>query len=470
MFPGAAVKANDVPVLVVINQISPIYVTFSVPEQHLNDIKALMAHGTLPVEATPPDDTAAEAGTLSFVDNAVDPTTGTIELKGTFANEDRRLWPGQFVNVVVKLSEQEHVLVVPSAAVQTGQQGAYVFVVKPDMTVEVRDVTVGRTVNGETEITKGVAEGDTVVTDGQIRLVPGCEGVHHARRRPMIARASRSMNLSALFIRRPVTTTLIMLAIVVFGVMAYRSLPVSDLPNVDFPTIQVTAGLPGASPETMASAVATPLEKQFSTIAGLDSISSTSSQGSTQHHAAVRPDRNIDAARPGRAGDDRGRARQLPPDMPAPPSFRKVEPGRSADPVPRADLADAAALAASTSTRETIAGAAHLDGERRGAQVQVVRRAEVRRARRRRPARAGRARRSASTRSAAPSQRPTSTCRPGTLYGPRPALHRPGRRPAAPTPRSSPTHRSSPTATARPCGSTRSRTCIDGVENDKALG
>src|SRR6266851_641083 len=104
------------------------------------------------------------------------------------------------------------------------------------------------------------------------------------------------MNLSAFFIRRPVTTTLVMLAIVVFGAMAYQRLPVSDLPNVDFPTIQVSAGLPGASPETMASAVALPLEKQFATIAGLDSINSTSSQGATNITLQFDLNRNIDAA------------------------------------------------------------------------------------------------------------------------------------------------------------------------------
>src|SRR5919106_357060 len=134
------------------------------------------------------------------------------------------------------------------------------------------------------------------------------------------------MNFAALFIRRPITTTLIMLGITVFGVMAYRLLPVSDLPTVDFPTIQVQAGLPGASPETMASAVALPLEKQFATIAGLNSMNSTSTQGSTSITLQFDLDRNIDAAAADVQAMIARAARQLPPQMPSPPSYQKVNP------------------------------------------------------------------------------------------------------------------------------------------------
>src|SRR5262249_40473908 len=135
------------------------------------------------------------------------------------------------------------------------------------------------------------------------------------------------MNISALFIKRPVTTTLIMLGILVFGAMSYRLLPVSDLPTVDFPTIQVNAGLPGASPETMASAVALPLEKQFATIAGLNSINSTSGQGNTNITLQFDLSRNIDAAGQDVQAMIAKTARQLPPQMPAPPSYQKVNPG-----------------------------------------------------------------------------------------------------------------------------------------------
>lgn len=171
--PGATVKANDVPALVVINQVSPIYVNFSVPQQYLESIKSLVAHSRLPVRATPPGSNAVENGALTFVNNTVDTTTGTIQLMALFPNSNRRLWPGQFSNVVLNLGMQQNVLVVPSQAVQAGQQGDYVFVVKPDMTVEVRQVKMGNTANNLTEVLQGLSAGETVVTDGQVRLVPG---------------------------------------------------------------------------------------------------------------------------------------------------------------------------------------------------------------------------------------------------------------------------------------------------------
>ncbi len=171
--PGATVKANDLPVLVVINQVSPIYVNFSVPQQYLVPIKRSMARSRLRVQATPSGDSAAESGLLTFVNNTVDPATGTIQLMASFPNADHHLWPGQFSNVLLDLSEQQNVLVVPSQAVQAGQQGDYVFVVKPDMTVDVRRVKVGHTANNQTEVLQGLSAGETVVTDGQVSLVPG---------------------------------------------------------------------------------------------------------------------------------------------------------------------------------------------------------------------------------------------------------------------------------------------------------
>jgi HAE1 family hydrophobic/amphiphilic exporter-1 len=134
------------------------------------------------------------------------------------------------------------------------------------------------------------------------------------------------MNIAAIFIKRPVMTTLVMVAILLFGIMAYRMLPVSDLPNVDFPTIQVSASLPGANPETMASSVATPLERQFSTIAGLDSMISSSGLGSTSITLQFNLSRNIDAAAQDVQSAIAAAARQLPPNMPAPPSYNKVNP------------------------------------------------------------------------------------------------------------------------------------------------
>src|SRR5437763_7844520 len=141
-----------------------------------------------------------------------------------------------------------------------------------------------------------------------------------------MAAALQTMNIAEIFIRRPVMTTLVMIAILLFGVMAYRQLPVSDLPNVDFPTIQVSASLPGASPETMAASVATPLERQFSTIAGLDSMTSASSLGSTNITLQFSLSRDLDAAAQDVQAAIAAAARQLPPNMPSPPSYSKVNP------------------------------------------------------------------------------------------------------------------------------------------------
>jgi len=172
---GNVIKANDVP-LTTINQIVPVYVTFSIPEQNLADIKKYTALKELKVEAVIPGDEARPAhGELTFIDNAVDRATGSIKLKGTFDNRDKRLWPGQFVDVALMLTMEKDRVVVQSQAVQTGQQGQYVYVIKDDMSVELRVVTTGRTYQAWTIIDKGVVAGENVVTDGQLRLVPGAK-------------------------------------------------------------------------------------------------------------------------------------------------------------------------------------------------------------------------------------------------------------------------------------------------------
>jgi multidrug efflux system membrane fusion protein len=149
-------------------------VSFAIPEAQLPLLKKFMAGGQLIVRAQPPGETGAPSiGRVNFIDNSVDVTTGTIKIKGTFPNEDRRLWPGQFVNVTVTLTSDPTAVVVPSAAVQTGQQGTYVFVVKPDQTVDLRTVIVARTKDSDSVIQQGLKPGETVVLDGQIRLVPG---------------------------------------------------------------------------------------------------------------------------------------------------------------------------------------------------------------------------------------------------------------------------------------------------------
>ena len=169
---GNVVKANDDNPMVVIAQVHPIYVSFAVPQQHLTAIKQYSAAGPVKVRATAPGAAKPAVGRLTFVNNTVDPTTGTIQLKATFDNAENVLWPGQYVDVVLTLTTQPAV-VVPSQAVQPGQQGPYVFVVTPDLTVQPRLLELGRRLATETIITKGLAPGERVVTDGQLRLVPG---------------------------------------------------------------------------------------------------------------------------------------------------------------------------------------------------------------------------------------------------------------------------------------------------------
>jgi multidrug efflux system membrane fusion protein len=171
---GNNVKANDTAPLVVINQLAPIDVSFSVPDRYLDEIRAFSAKRSLRVRAAAQGAEGLEAvGQLTFIDNAVDAQTGTIRLGATFANADGRLWPGQFVTVRVTLAEQTDVVVIPSQAVQNGPKGQYVYVVKPDSTAELRDVVVERTEGEQAVVAKGLQAGETVVTTGQLRVVPG---------------------------------------------------------------------------------------------------------------------------------------------------------------------------------------------------------------------------------------------------------------------------------------------------------
>ena len=172
--PGSLVRANDTTALVVINQLSPVQVSFAVPSKMLAEIQKERARGRLTATAAPSGSTAAAvAGTVSFIDNSVDPNSDTVRLKATFANANRALWPGQFVDVTLQLSVNPKAIVIPMAAVQAGQQGQFVFVVKPDSTVDARPITVAWIEGNEVVVAAGVRPGEVVVTDGQLRLVPG---------------------------------------------------------------------------------------------------------------------------------------------------------------------------------------------------------------------------------------------------------------------------------------------------------
>jgi multidrug efflux system membrane fusion protein len=170
---GNVIKANDA-AMVVINKTQPIYAEFSVPEQYLPEIRRHISGGRIKVEAISQPGMSSE-GTLTFIDNTVDPATGTIKLKATFQNAAERLWPGQFVDIVMTLSILHNAVVVPNEAIQRGQKGAYVYVVRRDRTVESRSIEQGRIFGNETVIESGLKPGEKVVTDGQLRLVPGAK-------------------------------------------------------------------------------------------------------------------------------------------------------------------------------------------------------------------------------------------------------------------------------------------------------
>ena len=171
--PGNLVKANDLPI-VTVNQVSPIYATFSIPEKLLAEVKRAMAAKELKIEAVIPNEPGStEVGTVSFLDSSVNAATGTIKLKGVFANRSHKLWPGQFTDVVMTLGLRKNAVIVPTHAVQTSQQGQFVYVVKPDRTVEMRPVTLAAADGEDTVVEKGLGPGEVVVLDGQLRLTPG---------------------------------------------------------------------------------------------------------------------------------------------------------------------------------------------------------------------------------------------------------------------------------------------------------
>ncbi|MEI7816949.1 MAG: efflux RND transporter periplasmic adaptor subunit [Desulfuromonadales bacterium] len=169
---GNVVKANDT-VLVTINKHTPIHASFTIPEKQLPEVKRQMSGSRISVEAEIPGATLKEKGVVSFFDNTVDPTTGTIKLKATFANAARQLWPGQFANLSILLGMKNNAVVVPSQAIQTGQNGQFVFVIKPDATAEIRQIVSGPVSQGVTVIEKGLQSGEQVVIDGQMRVIPG---------------------------------------------------------------------------------------------------------------------------------------------------------------------------------------------------------------------------------------------------------------------------------------------------------
>jgi multidrug efflux system membrane fusion protein len=185
VYPGNIIKTANGTILVTIAQVTPIYVSFSIPQQYLDSVRAQLAQGNVEVQALA--DGVTEKGQLTFINNTVDTTTGTIQLKATFANAQQRLWPGQFVTVTLPTATIPHALLIPSTAVQMGQNGAYVYVLMPDDTVAYRSITLGAVVNDDTVILQGLSPSEQVVTEGQLRLSDGSPvkvpGVAHKKKK-----------------------------------------------------------------------------------------------------------------------------------------------------------------------------------------------------------------------------------------------------------------------------------------------
>ena len=330
---GNIVQPTDATPIVTITQIQPISVIFTLPQKDLPEVQAAIRKGPLRAIAYPQDGTdALGEGSLLLVNNQISQASGTVELKATFANKNGKLWPGEFVQVRLVTSVQASAVSVPLSALQQGSAGQQVFVVGSGNTVHLQPVKITETLDGRALVSDGLKAGDTVVTSGQYRLAGRhgnhCDAHRKQRRAKPDAGNSRNarMSLSSAFIRRPVATALFIVAIVLLGGTAYTMLPVAALPNVSFPTISVTAQLPGADPKTMASSVATPLEKQFGEIPYLTQMTSTSSLGYTSITLQFALNDDINAAAQLVQAAINAASGQLPKDMPTPPVYHETNP------------------------------------------------------------------------------------------------------------------------------------------------
>ena len=356
--PGNIIAAGTTN-LVIINQIQPIAVYFTVPEDRLPQILHKMAaEKRLPVEAYDQSDTQKlGTGYLLTTDNQIDTTTGTGKLKAVFDNADSALFPNQFVNIHLVLEERPNALVVPSAALQSGLQGSFVWVVDTDpvkktSVAKMQQVKIALAEGQLTILDSGLQPGQQVVVDGADRLRPGqpviasaakqkggqgagqavgqpsgqASGQTARQRQSAQEGAAVSLSPSRPFILRPVATSLLMAAILLAGFIGYLQLPVSALPEVDYPIIQVLTFYPGAGPEVMASSVTAPLERQFGQMPGLKQMTSESSGGGSVITLEFNLDENIDVAEQEvQAAINAGNS-FLPADLPNPPIYSKVNP------------------------------------------------------------------------------------------------------------------------------------------------
>ena len=379
---GNYVTTGDANGIVLLTQIDPISVIFSLPEDYLPEIIAgQKAHGVLQATALDrANSSTLGVGRLNTLDNSIDTTTGMVKARAEFDNKDEKLYPNQFVNVQLLVDVEKNVITMPAAAVQTGANGSFVYLVKEGAKVAVQPVTLGVADGGMVEVKSGVGEGDQVVIDGADRLRDGAEikiadnkptseavapprrprgdagwrGAGQARgsrvgqarlgpgegprasrqkaarcgiiRPPPSPERPPAMNPSEIFILRPVATTLLMVAILLAGMFAYNFLPLSALPEVDYPTIQVQTFYPGASPEVMTSAVTAPLERQFGQMPGLNQMTSASSGGASVITLQFNLDLSLDIAEQEVQAAINAGGNLLPQDLPMPPVYAKVNP------------------------------------------------------------------------------------------------------------------------------------------------
>ena len=254
------------------------------------------------------------------------PTTGTVALYATFPNDNEALWPGEFVTVDLVVGVRNNAVTAPVGSVMSGHKGDYVYTISADNVVHRVPVLVVARQNGLAVFTKGVSPGDQVVVNGQYNLD---NGMKVAIEPPKADRELRPMNISETFIRRPIATALMTAGLFVFGAVCFRLLPVAALPNVEFPTIVVSAQLPGASPTVMASTVATPLEDQFSGIPGLASMTSTSGLGATSITLQFDLSVNIAAAAGFVEQAIQAASALLPKNLPNPPTYKEANPANA---------------------------------------------------------------------------------------------------------------------------------------------
>ena len=320
---GNLVNAGQQTGIVSIAQLQPITVVFAEPQGFVPRINEELAAGAPPVTVMDAEGHKLATGRLSISDNQVDAATGTIRLKAEFDNKDNALWPGLAVTTGLQLGVEKDVLIVPTEVVQHGQNGLFVFIVDDQNRAQLRQVKIAHEDTATAVISEGLKEGDRVVTSGQFLPAARIDRFDRHGQRNL---SPMYKGLSAPFINRPIATTLIMVAVLLVGLVAFPSLPVAPLPQVDFPTIAVSASLPGASPDTMASSVAQPLERQIAQIPGVSQMTSTSSLGATAITVQFDLNRNIDAAANDIQAAINAASGQLPKDLPSPPTYRKVNP------------------------------------------------------------------------------------------------------------------------------------------------